>query len=127
MTDSSTWDIRRIALERTSEMLVVGLGAGEEPDGRSLVLQKPLSPDLVDQTDPDSYFVSNERGVTVCGGIRSWDLAGNELCLTFSPDAADPLGLGESLTLALQPVNSAEIDRVGRALVEVFDGSPRPP
>ncbi len=115
--------IRRVeALELLDvETFVVAMGEQPDGSGQGLIFQLGLAPDEQDRAlGMDTYCVCNEAGATVYGGVTSCILEGDLLRLSFTPEAAESLAVGEECRLQLQ-VDRQSIKRLREGLRRVLD------
>ena len=122
MSPDTSITIRRVeALEFPDEETFV-VAMGEQPDGsgQGLIFQISLVPDEQDHAlGMDTYCVCNEAGATIYGGVMSCILEGDLLRLSFTPEAAECLAVGEECHLQLQ-VDREAIERLREGLRRVL-------
>ena len=91
-----------VSVWRDDSLAGVALAEREDSSGWNLVFERSFAfTDADRKAGQDTYCITNEAGVAVYGGIKSWSISGAVLTLGLGDKAAGELGLAAETTVAL--------------------------
>lgn len=111
--------------EQLDDLNTFAVVLSEQRDGTGsrIEIQKALMFDEADrEAGMDTYCLCTQTGATHYGGVRSWQMNGNNLELLLDDDAASELGLDATVSIELRLATKA-VEEILAGLHRVLETS----